>query len=275
MSEMLVRARGISTVYYDVENPPSPGRGFPGAGARRERLRSRRGWGDGEGIRAKSFCQSYVLFDSMNVRRSAMRIEALPLSRRLIIFVLLSAAVVEDRAILRLWRALTDPQIDLLLFIGGGVLTAFLAILGGHVATEKPLYRWLFYSSGAALSAIIIVTGIRNYRTALHAKTPEQIVMTAVDTADRHTDDAIAQVKEQLQASTKHADEQISNVRTDLKNAAEAFAGVVDKRTNEIADNLESLRPKPPQIAKIQFSYWVNGIDQFPLLIEPLHLGAS
>ena len=52
---------------------------------------------------------------------------------RVIVFTLFGGGML----LRHLWRGLSDPVIDLLLYIGGGVLTALLTILGGHVATDK------------------------------------------------------------------------------------------------------------------------------------------
>jgi hypothetical protein len=119
-------------------------------------------------------------------------------------------------------HGLSDPIIDLLLYIGGGVLTALLTILGGHVATDKAAYRWTFYVGGTALAAIIVATGIRNYRSSLVAETPKQIVMDAVSTANDHTDKAV-------DGANRHTDSQVAMVRDDLKSSNSQISAVRDE----------------------------------------------
>lgn len=54
-------------------------------------------------------------------------------------------------------------SLDLLLFVIGGILTAFMAVLAGHLATPDNAIRRWFYASGAALAVVIVITGWRGY----------------------------------------------------------------------------------------------------------------
>jgi len=111
----------------------------------------------------------------------------------LIAIVILADAVYRRTQIVQLWTALINPDhpvIDLLLYIGGGVIVAVLSILGGIVGTAKTGYRRAFFILGAFLAVICIITGIRNYRAALATVPPNKIIASA----NEHSDKNIAEV---------------------------------------------------------------------------------
>jgi hypothetical protein len=181
-----------------------------------------------------------------------------------------------------LWQS-SNPMIDLLLFIGGGMLTAFLGILGGHVATDRTPYRWMFYLGGIALAGIILITGIRNYQSALRAQTPEQIVMkavgdanqhtdTAVDGANKHTDAQVAMVRDDLKGATAHSDQQISMVRGDLKGAIGTLTELFSKTETDLNASIGKVgKPDPPVPSQLEFSLWSDDLKSpSPLLATSL-----
>jgi hypothetical protein len=181
----------------------------------------------------------------------------------------------------RIAARLTDPVVDLLLFIGGGLLTALLTILGGHVATTNLVYRWVFYVGGSALAAIIVATGIRNYNAAIAAKTPEQIVMKAVAEANDHTDKAIGManqhtdtevkiVRDDLKEVTEHSDHQTDAVRKDVLATANSLSSSLSKSTENLGKRIDAMKPPPPELAVLTFSYFTNDTREFPSIIRPL-----
>jgi hypothetical protein len=179
-------------------------------------------------------------------------------------FLVISIAVIYRRKITGFLGGLPDPLIDLLLYVGGGLITAFVGILGGHVATEKRRYRWTFYLSGVALAAIIIASGIRNYRATLAAVQPAEIVMKAVNKANEHTDQAVERatqhtdeqvtmVRNDLKDVTGHSDQQIGMVRGDLKGAMDALHNMETGLTASIS---KVGKPDPPIPPQLLFSLW-------------------
>jgi len=174
------------------------------------------------------------------------------------------------------WGGLSDPVIDLIISVGIGVLTAFLALLAGHVATDKPLYRWMFWGGGIMLAAFFVTSGVRTYRATLVAKTPEQIVMTAVgeannhtdkeiDVANKHTDTEVSMVQEDLKKATEHSDQQIASVKDGVKDLADQF----NKGKSDLKESISKVgKPEPPELAKLQFSFGVPVLDMFPLRFQ-------
>lgn len=165
----------------------------------------------------------------------------------------------------RFLRNISEPVIDLVLSIGIGLLTAFLALLAGHVATEKRLYRWLFWVGGIMLAAFFVITGVRTYRTTLISKTPEQIVMAAVGEANGHTDKAI-------DAANMHTDSEVGMVRNDLNDVRSGLESLSNQFNQGNADLKESIskvgKPDPPTPANLTFTLWSE--DAFPVLMSSL-----
>lgn len=188
-----------------------------------------------------------------------MLLSALRLRTRLISFLLVILVA-------GFWRTLTylsDPVIDLLLYIAGGVLTAFVASFGGHVATQNRLHRWIFYVSGFALCIVIIASGVRNYHSAIRSMTPQEIVKEAND----HTDTEVAMVRDDLKQAQKHNDEQVGNLHRDVQSIGEALA----KTGTDLGNSISKVgKPEPPEKPRFLFSLW--GADgsfdaaQHPLL---------
>jgi hypothetical protein len=150
---------------------------------------------------------------------------AAPLRVRALVFFLFLVAL--------MLRHLSGPPLDLALYLVGGLLTAGFSILGGHLAANKREHRLLIYIMGIALAAIIVTSGVRQYRTAiaaLAAPTPEQIVMTAVDKSNSHTDQAV-------DGANKHTDIEISMVRDDLKHAGQHS----DQQITELRGDVKEL----------------------------------
>jgi hypothetical protein len=56
-------------------------------------------------------------------------------------------------------------SLDTVLFILAAVLPIAMAILGGHVASEKIGYRIAFWSLGVAAAAVVVLIGVRNEHT--------------------------------------------------------------------------------------------------------------
>lgn len=168
-------------------------------------------------------------------------------------FVLVVLLIAYGQSIVWWPRGISEPAIDLILSIGIGLLTAFLALLAGHVATEKHLYRWLFWVGGIMLAMFFVITGVRTYRVASSAKTPEQIVMTAVQEANGHTDRAI-------DVANMHTDSEVGKVRDDLSSVRRGLESISSQFNQGAADLKESIskvgKPDPPIPANIQFSLW-------------------
>jgi hypothetical protein len=131
-----------------------------------------------------------------------------------------------------------------------GVLAAFVASLGGHVATEKTGYRWTFYLSGAALAAVIITSGYRNYRATFATETPRQIVMEAVRQANEHSDKQT---------------ENVSKGVYGVNSRVEELSHKIDKNDSALTDAISKVSPVAPGHAKLQFSFFPENDAQIPV----------
>jgi hypothetical protein len=160
----------------------------------------------------------------------------------------------------------SDPRLDLGLNLVGGVLVAFIGILGGHVGTENRVYRWLFYTAGIGLAFVFVLSGIRNYRASLSVETPSQIVSEA----NQHTDLQIGAIRNALKESTEHSDLQVQTVRNDLKATTDKIGSMVSESTAEIGKSIASVRLEPPNPAKITFGFFDDDADKFPIISREL-----
>lgn len=210
----------------------------------------------------------------------------LPQATRLYLFLFLSALIVSHQKLASYWKSLSDPVIDLLLYIAVGFLTAFSISLGGHVATDKRGYRWTFYISGVLLFIFITAAGVRNYRSALATETPKQIVMdavteanghtdTAIDKANAHTDKEVSTVRDDLRKATEHSDQQIASVQKNLNDATQGLTGVISSAVKDLGSEISKVgKPDPPERPRLRFSLWGdNGnvdIIKSPLLVQPI-----
>lgn len=196
--------------------------------------------------------------------------------------------VIFRHVIAQAWRADPSAGGDLLVSVGIGLLTAVLAVLAGHVATDKPYYRWSFYVFGSMLAALFVISGFRTYFAARRAVTPETITMEAVNKANEHTDQA---VEIGYQKASKHTDEQVGMVRSDLKDTNEQIGTVRDElkgTTIMVSDLLKKTeedlnvtigkvgKPDPPVPPKLVFGLWSSTapMDQ-PLLETSVHPDAD
>jgi hypothetical protein len=195
-----------------------------------------------------------------------------PRKRGVTLLIILAFLLIFGRRDILWWRSLSGPVIDLLLYIGIGVLTTFVAILGGHVATNNRLYRWLFYISGTLLAVFIITSGIRNYRSAMSAQTAKQIVTEAVHEASNHTDEQIGIVRTDLKDATQHSDQQINSIRNDFKGSMVAVTGLISKTANDLSSEISKVNKlEPPERPVLQFTLWGDGKSaSLPLTVYPL-----
>lgn len=161
--------------------------------------------------------------------------------------ILVCLLVIFRHAIALEWRADPTAGGDLLVSVGIGLLTAILAVLAGHVATEKLYYRWSFYIFGSILAALFVVSGFRTYFAARGAVTPETITIEAVHEANKHTDQAVDKLYSQLSAllpppppSTKvKGPEQVDVIKvTDAKGATATKSIVIVDTSCSAADSL-------------------------------------
>jgi hypothetical protein len=166
---------------------------------------------------------------------------------------------------------MSDPMIDLLLYIGGGVVGIALTVIGGHLATDKRGYRLAFYILGFVGSGLLVAAGVRGYRAALAAVPPKDIVMEAVNKSNEHTDTEIAMVRGDLKDATAHSDKQIGMVRDDLKGTMSAVTDLLSKTETNLNASIGKVgKPDPPERPKITFTLLKNGNlpeSEFPLLV--------
>ena len=183
---------------------------------------------------------------------------------------------------------LTGPKIDLFLILTAGGLTAFIAAWAGHVATTNKVYRWVFWIAGTMLAGVSATIGVRNYQAQLKAEPTEAIVMRAVNKSNeytgqmaaqtvaqttKHTDEQVGTVRSDLKKATEHSDEQTAALRSDLKGAVVSFGDLVSKTENDLNANIAKVgRPDPPEQPKITFTLLRDDPTQlretdFPLLV--------
>ncbi len=183
-----------------------------------------------------------------------------------VIFVCISLLVVYRHDLAKM----SDPMIDLLLYIGGGIVGIALTVIGGYLATDKRGYRLAFYILGFVGSGLLIAAGVRGYRAALSAVPPKDIVMEAVNKANEHTDVEITMVRGDLKDATAHSDQQISMVRNDLKGTMSTVTDLLSKTETNLNASIGKVgKPDPPERPKITFSLLKNGNlsdSEFPLL---------
>jgi hypothetical protein len=164
-----------------------------------------------------------------------------------------------------------DPRIDLALFIVPGIATSVLAVFWGHVATHSWRIRICFYVVGAVLTFVIIATGLTSYRASLRVPADqERLIMAATEKANVHTDQQVSVVREDLSKVTRHSDNQIAGVRGGLQKKVATITGVVAGNTTDLGKRIETLKPPPPQFARLQFSSFVTQLSQFPVLLQSL-----
>lgn len=187
--------------------------------------------------------------------------------RRIALFVVLASAFLFRHGLAMYWGTVPGPMIDLFVYIGVGALTAFLAVLAGHVATDKRGYRWTFYIGGTLLFALITAAGIRNYR----APTPEKIVMRAVDEANSHTDIAVDNVRKDL-----------GTISGDLRAQIGATSGRIGELSSDVrsgnetlSDEFKTVKPFTPEQAKLTFTLWNEDLVTFPLMVQSIQEAAD
>jgi hypothetical protein len=141
-------------------------------------------------------------------------------------------------------------MIDLLLYIGSGILAAFVASFGGHVATQNKRDRWIFYFSGALLAGIIITSGVRNYLATLIAETPKHIVMEAVSKANEHSDKQIAKVKDGVEVVN-------ANVQK--------LHDTMEENDSSLSREIGKVSPVVPGRAQLAFSFFTEDDTKIPV----------
>ena len=175
-----------------------------------------------------------------------------------------------------LWIALmglSESMIDLLIAIGIGALTAFLAILAGHVATEKWSYRWMFYLAGTFLAVLFVFAGVRQYKTAMAAlknSTPQKIVTDAVSKANEHSDqhsdhkltELKATIEDKFDKLSDHSDKSLSAVGKELKDAenkqlAAQLAEIQDLNYNTRIARLLDVAPRVIDQMQSALDVWI------------------
>src|SRR5258706_10647768 len=128
----------------------------------------------------------------MDMRKGAL------LVLKVCVLLLFAVTITYRHSLVVYWRSISGPVIDLIVAIGIGVLTAFLAILAGHVGTTRMPYRWMFWFGGTALASFFVISGVRGYLATLRGGGAKDIVFDAVKKANEHPDEQIAKVKKEL-----------------------------------------------------------------------------
>ena len=207
------------------------------------------------------------------VRHGFVAATSAPIWARILAFLFVMTVVLGWHNLQEWWHALLDPTIDLFVSVGIGVLTAFLAILAGVLTTKELLYRALFWTAGTMLAALFIVSGSRQYKSAMAAlknPTPKDIVMAAVNMANQHTDHVVDAATAKANG---HTDSKVSELRGDLKSTTETLSNEFSKGQDTIAKQIAQLKPAPAELAKLQFSFYRSEFSKYPLVISPMQIG--
>lgn len=160
------------------------------------------------------------------------------------------------------WKHRNDPK-----FINYAV--ALVPVVLSILIAFVPDLRKAHMAWRVSIVAIGLIWSVLLWRQqALTDEAQNNAITNVVRDANEHSDQRIAEVRQDLEHAREHSDTQIGNVRTDLKETARTFVEIVSKNASDLSKKIDSTKPVPPEKAKLEFSFYTTEASKLPILVQ-------
>jgi hypothetical protein len=147
------------------------------------------------------------------------------------------------------------------------VLVAFAPDLEKRVVASM-IWRVAVILGGLCYSILLWHQQVQTGQAAKRER--EQLLGRAVAQSNTHSDEQIKGVRDDIKNVSDHSDKQIQDVRKDLRATTNTMVGVVARSSSDLSHKIDDSKPLPPELARLQFSFLVTNITNFPLLIKSM-----